>query len=149
TGAAVEPSALTRVQFGQLAEIPAELEWLVNITNAKTKRAYKIDVGELSVFAGLRGPVELRLVTRAHIITWRKDLEQLLTLASGMPGFISFHHYASDDGETFAAVEFASAEALAAWRDHPDHRKAQQRGRNEFYSEYEIINCAVTNKYGY
>ena len=42
-----------------------------------------------------------------------------------------------------AVVELASAEALTAWRDHPDHRKAQQRGRNDFYAEYEIINCAV------
>ena len=74
TGVADEQFALTRAQFGQLAEVPAELEWLANITNAKTKRAYKIDVGEFSVFAGLRGPVELRLVTRAHVIAWRKHL---------------------------------------------------------------------------
>jgi len=45
-------------------------------------------------------------------------------------------------------VEFASAEALAAWRDHPDHRKAQQRGRNDFYAEYEIINCTLLHRYG-
>jgi heme-degrading monooxygenase HmoA len=36
-------------------------------------------------------------------------------------------------------TEFASAEALAAWRDHPDHDEAQQSGHNEFYSEYEIM----------
>src|SRR5215469_14190602 len=82
TVTADEPSALTRVQFGQLAEIPAELEWLANITNAKTRRAYKIDVGEFSVFGGLRGPVELRLVTRAHVIAWRKHLESRKLAAS-------------------------------------------------------------------
>jgi len=27
-------------------------------------------------FAGLRGPAELRTVTRAHVIAWRKDLEK-------------------------------------------------------------------------
>jgi site-specific recombinase XerD len=53
----------------------AELEWLANITNPKTRRAYKIDVGEFLTFAGLGGPAELRTVSRAHIITWRKDLE--------------------------------------------------------------------------
>jgi len=67
----------------------------------------------------------------------------MLTLASAMPGFISFRRYTSEDGETLAVTEFASAEAIAAWRDHPDHSKAQQRGRDEFYSEYEIINCTV------
>src|SRR5215469_4577834 len=82
TVTADEPSALTRVQFGQLAEVPAELEWLANITNSKTRRAYKIDVGEFSVFAGLRGPVEFRLVTRAHVIAWRKHLESRNLAAS-------------------------------------------------------------------
>ena len=71
----VETRALTAAQFGDLAEIPAELEWLTNITNPKTRRAYKIDVGEFLTFAGLSGPAELCTVSRAHIIAWRKDLE--------------------------------------------------------------------------
>jgi integrase/recombinase XerD len=66
---------LTPVQYGQLAEVPPELEWLANIPNPKTQRAYKIDVGEFSAFTGLQGPAELRTVTRAHVIAWRKDLE--------------------------------------------------------------------------
>jgi site-specific recombinase XerD len=69
-------NALTPVQFGALAEMPAELEWLANITNAKTRRAYKIDVEEFIAFAGLRGLAELRSITRAHVIAWRKDLEK-------------------------------------------------------------------------
>jgi integrase/recombinase XerD len=67
--------ALTPPQFGQLAEVPPELEWLANITNPKTRRAYKIDVGEFSAFAGLQGPAEFRLTTRAHLIAWRRHLE--------------------------------------------------------------------------
>src|SRR5215471_20067665 len=35
----------------------------------------KIDVEEFIAFAGLGGLAELRAVTRAHIIAWRKDLE--------------------------------------------------------------------------
>ncbi|MGO9265113.1 MAG: tyrosine-type recombinase/integrase [Candidatus Binataceae bacterium] len=73
---AVNSGALTPAQYGQLAEVPPELEWLANITNPKTRRAYRNDVGEFSAFAGLRGPVELRTVTRAHVIAWRKDLEK-------------------------------------------------------------------------
>jgi site-specific recombinase XerD len=72
---AVNPGALTPAQFGALAEVPAELEWLANLTNAKTRRAYKIDVEDFIAFVGLRGPAELRTVTRAHVIAWRKDLE--------------------------------------------------------------------------
>jgi hypothetical protein len=43
---AVERRALTPAQFGDLADVPPELEWLANITNPKTRRAYKNDVRE-------------------------------------------------------------------------------------------------------
>src|SRR5579863_3015978 len=66
---------LTTAQFGQLADVPPELEWLANITNLKTRRAYKIDVSEFSAFTGLREPAQLRTITRAHVIAWRKSLE--------------------------------------------------------------------------
>ena len=48
---------------------------MANLTNPKTRRAYRNDVGEFSSFTGLHNPVELRTVTRAHVIAWRKDLE--------------------------------------------------------------------------
>lgn len=66
---------LTLAQFGELADVPPELEWLANITNKKTRRAYKIDVAEFSAFAGLNKPAQLRTVARAHVIAWRKDME--------------------------------------------------------------------------
>ena len=73
--AAVRKRALTTAQYGDLADVPPEIEWLANITNPKTRRAYKIDVSEFSAFARLGGPAELRTVTRAHVVAWRKDLE--------------------------------------------------------------------------
>ena len=36
--------SLTPAQFEQLADVPPEEEWLANITNLKTRRAYKEDV---------------------------------------------------------------------------------------------------------
>jgi integrase/recombinase XerD len=58
--------SLTAAQYGALADVPPEIEWLANITNPKTRRAYKNDVSEFSAFTGLRNPVELRTVTRAQ-----------------------------------------------------------------------------------
>jgi hypothetical protein len=46
--------AFTPAQFGDLADVPPELEWLANLTNPKTRRAYKIDVEEFIAFAGLK-----------------------------------------------------------------------------------------------
>jgi integrase/recombinase XerD len=67
---------LTAAQFEHLDDVPPELEWLANITNDKTRRAYKLDVGEFSQFLGLQKPEEFRTVNRAHVIAWRETLER-------------------------------------------------------------------------
>lgn len=69
---------LTPAQFEHLADVPPEIEWLANITNDKTRRAYKIDVTEFSRFLRFTKPEELRTVTRAHVIAWRSNLEGAL-----------------------------------------------------------------------
>ena len=46
------PSGLTLTQFDQLADVAPELEWLANITKAKTHRADRIAVSEFFAFAG-------------------------------------------------------------------------------------------------
>jgi len=66
---------LTNREFHVLADVPPELEWFANITNAKTRRAYKNDIQEFSQFVGLSKPEDMRSVTRAHVIAWRKELE--------------------------------------------------------------------------
>src|SRR5271170_3746228 len=81
---AVERRALTPAQFGDLADVPPELEWFANITNPKTRRAYKNDVGEFSDFTGLRQPAELRTITRAHVVAWRKHLESRALASSSI-----------------------------------------------------------------
>jgi len=68
TGAPALRRALTPAQFGDLAQVPPELEWLANLTSPKTRRAYKIDVGEFIAFAGLVvGAVELALLGAAPV----------------------------------------------------------------------------------
>lgn len=62
-------------QFAQLRDIPPEVEWFANIDNAKTRRAYKIDLNDFMAFVGLDQIADLRLVTRAHVLAWRAELE--------------------------------------------------------------------------
>lgn len=66
---------LTAAEFQGLAEVPAATEWFANIDNPRTRRAYQIDLQDFVSFVQLRNPDELRLVTRAHVIAWRKRLE--------------------------------------------------------------------------
>jgi integrase/recombinase XerD len=67
--------ALTSAEFYELADVPPETEWFANIDNPHTRRAYRNDLKEFMNFAGIRSPAELRLITRAHVIAWRKDLD--------------------------------------------------------------------------
>jgi hypothetical protein len=65
---AVERRALTPSQFGDLADVPPELEWLANITDPKTRRAYKNDVGEFSAGRSMRDSGGLAMAVTAVIV---------------------------------------------------------------------------------
>jgi site-specific recombinase XerD len=69
---------LTAAEFQHLAEVPPEVEWFNNIKNKSTKRAYENAVRDFMRFTGIARPEEFRIVTRAHIIAWRDDLERRL-----------------------------------------------------------------------
>jgi heme-degrading monooxygenase HmoA len=61
--------------------------------------------------------------------------------AREMPGFIDFKSFTADDGERASIITFDTLEHQAAWRNDPEHRAAQQRGREDFYAEYSIAVC--------
>lgn len=65
---------LTAAEFHRLADVPPEIEWFANLTNAQTRRAYEAALCDFMRFAGIAQPEEFRSVTRAHAIAWRDDL---------------------------------------------------------------------------
>ena len=77
---------LTREEFQNLAEVPAEVEWFANIDNPQTRRAYQIDLRDFILFVGITRPEQFRMITRAHVIAWRKHLEQRVVIVKKKPG---------------------------------------------------------------
>src|SRR5215813_3918675 len=67
--------ALSAKKFLDLADVPPEIEWFANITNPQTRRAYQNDLKDFMRFARISHPEQVRVVTRAHLIAWRKELE--------------------------------------------------------------------------
>jgi site-specific recombinase XerD len=65
---------LTAAEFQQLRDVPPASEWFENIDNENTKRAYKNAIKDFVRFVGIGHPEEFRLVTRAHVLAWRRDL---------------------------------------------------------------------------
>lgn len=86
-----------------------------------------------------------RLGDRAHP-GYEPEAQRMEELARAMPGFVEIKTFSADDGERMSVVTFASSEDHAAWREHPEHRVAQQRGRAEFYDEYLIQVCRVLSE---
>ena len=72
----VDRHLLTSEEFKRLSDVPPEAEWFQNIDIARTRRAYEADLKDFIEFVGISEPKELRLIARAHILAWRKDLER-------------------------------------------------------------------------
>ena len=79
--------------------------------------------------------------TPQHEADYREVAARMRTLAESMPGFVSFRSFSSPDEEYVSLIEFESLDELEAWRDHPEHREAQEAGRERFYSEYSVQVC--------
>ena len=66
--------ALTAAEFQGLASVPLAAEWVANLGNAATRRAYENALKDFIRFTGIVQADEFRLVTRAHVIAWRDEL---------------------------------------------------------------------------
>ena len=65
---------------------------------------------------------------------------RMVALFGEMPGCISVKDYSAQDGEMLVLAEFDSLDAVDAWKAHPEHALAQQRGQ-EFFADYRIQIC--------
>jgi heme-degrading monooxygenase HmoA len=75
--------------------------------------------------------------------------DEMERLGRAMPGFVDFKTFTADDGERLALATFADAESQAAWRDHVEHRVAQQAGRDRWYARYTIQVCETRSARGF
>ena len=73
----------------------------------------------------------------------RNELEKI-------DGFISVERFSSiSDEKKILSISFWRDEkALKQWREHHQHRKAQQKGRGEIFKDYRIIVAKVIRDYG-
>ena len=67
---------LQRDAFERLEDVPSELEWLSNIHNKNTRRAYLKDIQQFQQFSGITELEAFRDVTRAHVIAFRDYLQR-------------------------------------------------------------------------
>lgn len=72
---------------------------------------------------------------------YAETAERMIELARSMPGFLGAESAREEIGITVSYWE--SPEAIEAWRNHPEHRAAQKRGREEWYASFTTRVCRV------
>ena len=82
-------------------------------------------------------------VRQENIEEYMKVAARMDELARSMPGYVSHKGFTAEDGERVTIVEFESEETQRAWAELPAHRKAQELGRERFYSEFKIQVCKL------
>ncbi len=91
---------LTSADISRLKDVPAEAKWFANIESPGTRRIYKTDLRDFMTYAGIREPLEFRLITRAHVIAYRDELArrklQGATIRRKLAAVSSLYEYLCD-----------------------------------------------------
>lgn len=85
----------------------------------------------------------------ADVVAYEALNARMEEIVKAIPGFLAADGYASPEGDQIGLIRFESQEALRAWRDHPEHRVAQARGKAEFYASYRVEVCEVVRAYDF
>ena len=75
---------------------------------------------------------------------------QMRPLAEGIDGFISVERFQSitNPGKLLSLSFWRDEAAVEEWRKLAAHRRAQQAGRNDFFSDYRLRVAHVMRDYG-
>lgn len=68
-------SLVGRVLFERLEQVPPHTEWLANLANPCTRRAYRADIEDFFASIGAAGDADLGRIQRGHVLHWRRSLE--------------------------------------------------------------------------
>ncbi|MEJ2578043.1 MAG: antibiotic biosynthesis monooxygenase [Kineosporiaceae bacterium] len=70
--------------------------------------------------------------------------DRMVALATGQPGFLGVESARGPDGFGITISYWRDEESLTAWRAHLEHRMVQDRGRQEWYTRYNLRVAQVT-----
>lgn len=73
---------------------------------------------------------------------------RMVELAARQPGFLGAESTRGADGFGITVSYWRSEEDIAAWRQHAEHRVAQEGGRKLWYEHYELRVARVERAWG-
>ncbi len=74
--------------------------------------------------------------------------QRMVELAAQQPGFLGVESARGADGFGITVSYWRSPEDIAGWRQHAEHRIAQETGRARWYEDYELRVARVERAWG-
>ena len=103
------------------------------------------------LFARTPRPPYYAVIFSSKMINTDRDYEALaekmVTLAKDQPGFLGYESARSTTGFGITVSFWANEESIAEWKQHAEHRIAQERGRTDWYEHYEVRVAKVERGY--
>ena len=69
-------------------------------------------------------------------------------MAASQPGFLGLESTRNADGLGITVSYWSSEDAIVAWKEHADHKVAQEAGRRVWYTDYQLRVARVEREYG-
>ena len=69
--------------------------------------------------------------------------QRMAELAQEQPGYLGVESARGADGLGITVSYWESEEAIRRWREHAEHRVAQERGRSMWYANFSLRVCRV------
>ena len=86
---------------------------------------------------------------RQEVEGYGETAERMDQLARDMPGYLGIESARSDDGLGITVSYWASEADIVRWKSQLEHREAQNRGRKQWYEQYEVRVAKVERAYGF
>jgi heme-degrading monooxygenase HmoA len=79
---------------------------------------------------------------------YAETADRMRELAAAQPGYIGIESV-MENGREITVSYWRSLEDIRAWKQHPEHLRAQQRGRSEWYADYQVRVVRIEREYGH
>ena len=81
--------------------------------------------------------------TEADAAGYEKMAARMVELAQRQPGFLGLESARGADGRGITVSYWESEEAIRGWREHAEHRVAQELGRAKWYGSFSLRVCRI------
>jgi len=73
--------------------------------------------------------------------------DRMMQLAAKQPGFLGAESVRNESGLGITVSYWSHPEAIAAWKQHLEHKPAQEAGKRVWYSDYHLRVAKVERAY--